>query len=83
MLDEIGMDETCSIDSHTLIRFQCWLDHCMCCNLSGDVALNVCFTTFAFDMYPLNPLLTIVTTQASKQESTPEWKAEITLFDIL
>jgi len=24
--DETGMNETCSIDSHTLVTFQCWLD---------------------------------------------------------
>jgi len=28
-------------------------------------------------MYPPNPLLTIVTNQASKQVNTPEWKGEI------
>jgi len=26
MFDENGMNEICSIDSHILIRFQCWLD---------------------------------------------------------
>jgi len=25
MFDENGMNEICSIDSHILIRFQCWL----------------------------------------------------------
>jgi len=37
---------------------------------------------FCIWMYPPNPLLIIVTTQASKQENTPEWKAETTLINI-
>ena len=37
---------------------------------------------FASGMYPQNPILINVTTQASKQENKPEWKAETTLINI-
>jgi len=44
--------------------------------------MQIKMPSFASAMYHTNPLLTIVTTQASKQENTPEWKAETTLFKI-
>jgi len=49
-------------------------------NCSTDCLVE--HTSFCIRRVSPHPLLTILTTQASKQENTPEWKTETSLFNI-